>query len=1288
MGATEGLRLPLTAAQLGIWLGQQMDAASPAYWTAEAVELIGQLDVAAFEAAVLRAIAECEALHMRYGIEGDVVYQSPTPALPHLLQHDFSAQDEDSAWARAWQLIEDCLHKPADLAATALYATALLRVAPQRWLWVLRAHHVALDGYGYALLARRIAALYSGRDEGGARALLGAVVAEDLAYRESSNFNRDREFWVRELQTAPMPTGLAPLQTLAHSVLRLRGDIPVATLADWQAAASAAGVDWAAWSLAAIALWLCQQTGARDLTLGLPVMGRMGSAALTVPCMAMNIVPLRFRINPQESFAELARRVMARVRAMRPHQRYRYEDLRHDMGRRLFGPVVNLMPFDRPPACGDLQAISHPVSAGPVEDLVISIVPHAQGIRLDFEANPHAYDMSALLAHQQALHALLLRLQSASISAPLAELFDLPALAESSIDGGPLPQALPVLTLLQQAAERDAGKTAIVHGDTLLDYAGLLAQVRQLAGVLKAQGVQADVRVALLLPRTPQAVVAMLAVLWAGGGYIPLDVDSPDARIAAVLNDARPSLLLTDSRLSRSTPGGVPVLYMDQSWPAAAACHDPAAVATDALAYIIYTSGSTGRPNGVMIGRDALAHFVAGASARYAMRGVDRVLQFAPLHFDASVEEIYLSLCNGATLMLRDDTMLESLPRFAAACAAQRITVLDLPTAFWHELAFALGHGHITLPSSLRLVIIGGEAALPERVQRWRKDAPPSLTLLNSYGPTETTVICTTAVLAGPGAVMHGDMIPIGRPLPGLRAVIVDAGLRPVAVGEEGELCLMGGALARGYFEREDVSAARFVTLQAFDGARAYRTGDRARLGEDGQLYYLGRLDDELKISGHRIDPTEIETALLGCDGIREAAVIGQRLPEGGQRLVAFIVPDAQVPAARTLREQLAQVLPAAAIPAVFETLPRLPRNANNKIDRRALNARDLQLRAPASAASLLERCIIGVWQSVLGVPDIDAESDFFALGGKSLQAIQAASRIGMALQHDLPVSALFSAPTVAALAQMLANPDGHRAPAASDPYGPLLCLHPGRAGSPALFCIHPAEGLSWCYMGLARHLPHVPIYGLQSPAISGPGAPTMAALVEDYVQRILATQAEGPYRLLGWSSGGGIAHALAVALRARGKTVTLLAMMDSYPSDIWEGKPPPTERDALEALLDVIGESAYAADGRPLSEDEIRARLRGPASSLADADEGRREHLSQVALQSMHMYRDLRHGRFDGDLLFFRALRRPASAPDRSTWQPYIAGDIRCIDIDSSHNTMSRPAPLAVIGSELARYL
>ena len=1288
MGATEGVCLPLTAAQLGIWLGQQMDATSPAYWTAEAVELHGQLDVAAFEAAVLRALAECEALHMCYGIEGAGVYQSPALALPHLLQHDFSALEEGSAWAHAWQLIEDSLHKPADLAASAPYATVLLRIAPQRWLWVLRAHHVALDGYGYALLARRIATLYSGRDEGGARALLGAVVAEDQAYRASASFSKDREFWLRELETAPLPVGLAPVQAVAHSVLRLRGDVPDATQADWQTAASAAGVDWAAWSLAAVAVWLFQQTGARDVTLGLPVMGRMGSVALTVPCMAMNIVPLRIRINPQEGFSKLTQGVMASLRALRPHQRYRYEDLRHDIGRRLFGPVVNLMPFDRPPAFGDLQASLHPVSAGPVEDLAISIVPHAQGIRLDFEANPNAYDMPALLARRTSLHEVLQRLQTAPAAQPLATLFKLPVVAESVIEGGALPSTLSVLECLLKHAQSKADKTAIVQGQAQLDYADLLSQVRQLAGVLMAQGVQTDVRVALLLPRSPQTVVAMLAVLWAGGGYIPLDVDASDARLAAVLDDARPLLVLTDSSQRPRLQDKLPALFLDQPWPAAAACHEPAAVAADALAYMIYTSGSTGRPNGVMIGRAALAHFVAGAGERYAMSAADRVLQFAPLHFDASVEEIYLSLCNGATLVLRDEAMLESLPRFVTACAAQQISVLDLPTAFWHELAFALGHGRIALPGSLRLVIIGGEAALPERVQRWRKDAPPSLILLNSYGPTETTVICTTAVLAGPAAVMQGDAVPIGIPLPGLRAAVVDAHQQPVAVGEEGELCLSGGALALGYFERETVTAARFVALPVFDGARAYRTGDRVRLGDDGQLYYLGRLDDELKISGHRIDPAEIETALLACPGVCEAAVVGQLVPEGGKRLVAFIVAEAELPESRMLREQLGKVLPAAAIPSVFEVLSRLPRNANNKIDRRALAAKELQATASTSAASVLERSIIEVWQNVLGIADIHADSDFFALGGKSLQAIQAASRIGMALQRDLPVSALFAASTVAGLAQTLANPDGHRAPAASDPYGPLLCLHPGQSDTPALFCIHPAEGLSWCYMGLARHLPHVPLYGLQSPAINGMGAATMADLVEDYVERILATQAEGPYRLLGWSSGGGIAHALALGLRARGKPVTLLAMMDSYPSDIWEGKPPPTERDALEALLDVIGESAHAADGRPLSEDEIRVRLRGPGSSLADADEGRRDRLSQVALQSMHQYRELRHACFDGDLLFFRALQRPADAPDRSTWQPYVGGEIHCIDIDSTHNAMSRPAPLAVVATELARHL
>jgi amino acid adenylation domain-containing protein len=267
------------------------------------------------------------------------------------------------------------------------------------------------------------------------------------------------------------------------------------------------------------------------------------------------------------------------------------------------------------------------------------------------------------------------------------------------------------------------------------------------------------------------------------------------------------------------------------------------------LAYVIHTSGSTGTPNGVAVGRRALARFVAGATARYGVTDTDRVLQFAPLHFDASVEEIFLTLCAGATLVVRNPRMLDSMADFVACCAEYRITVLDLPTAFWHELAYA----ELPMPPSVRTVVIGGEAALPERVARWHRAVGPAVRLLNTYGPTEATVVATVADLR-PGC--HGA--PIGRPLPGVRCAVVD-----------GELYLLGGCLADGYLHRPELTAARFGRIGT---ERAYRTGDLVRLGTDGQLHFAGRVDDQVKISGHRVDPAEVEAVLAAQPGVAEVA--------------------------------------------------------------------------------------------------------------------------------------------------------------------------------------------------------------------------------------------------------------------------------------------------------------------------------------------------------------------------------------------------------------------------------
>ncbi len=454
----------------------------------------------------------------------------------------------------------------------------------------------------------------------------------------------------------------------------------------------------------------------------------------------------------------------------------------------------------------------------------------------------------------------------------------------------------------------------------------------------------------------------------------------------------------------------------------------------------MHTSGTTGRPKAVSVPRRALDAFAAGAVDRYALRPGDRLLQFAPPHFDTSVEEIVLPLCAGATVVIRTDAMLSSVQSLMDACRRLRITVLDLPTAYWHELVHTLSTGQAHLPDSVRTVVIGGEAALPERVDRWRAAVPDTVRLLNTYGPTEATVVATVADLhhGPPGSA------PIGLPLPGVSAAIVD-----------GELYLLGDGLADGYHgDAPATDHARFTRLTQLPGApRAYRTGDLAELGEDGLLHHRGRADDEIKISGHRVQPAEVETALLADHRVRAAAAVGETLDDGSRRLTAHVVPAAGtshggLPA--ELRALLRATLPAALVPSVVHLTDRLPRNRNGKIDRAALRAAARQATeataasvaagstdpaAPAAGGSPpaggtdggtpLARAVAGVWQQVLGGTPVPIDADIFDLGVHSLQAIAAANRLSTALEREIRVPWLFEHTTPAALAAFLHAEDG-----------------------------------------------------------------------------------------------------------------------------------------------------------------------------------------------------------------------------------------------------------------------
>ncbi|QJT06054.1 amino acid adenylation domain-containing protein [Streptomyces asoensis] len=1001
------VRRPLPPAQEGVWTGQRLDPDSPAYNTAEYVHIHGPVDAAVFDEALHLVVAETEALHVVYGVDDQGrPWETDAPAGDWRLHTaDLSAEPDPHAAALAW--MDADLARPVDLTRGPVFGHALLRIAGEEHLWYHRVHHIALDGFGLSLVARRVAEVYTALTAGQAVrdsgfGTLASVRDEERAYRESPRFAEDRAYWTDRFADRPPVVTQAGRAALPGRTFHRRVvDLDAARTEVLRAVARDLKVTWSELLLAVTVARLHRTTGAPEMILSLPVMGRLGSVSLRVPCMVRNILPLRVTVAASDSLRDLADRISRELRAGLPHQRYRYEQLRRDLRllggqRRLSGPGVNIMPFAYDLRFAGHRSTVHNVSAGPVDDLSVNVYDRSEGagLRIAVDAHPDLYDTADVAAFQDGLLALL----AAAVAAPDRALGELRARETVPVlDGGPLPgPARPVLGLIAEQAARSGGSVAVEHDGRSVTYAELLGSAQDLARRLAVRGVGPGDLVAITLPRGIDAVTAVLGVLLRGAAYCPFDPTAPQARGAGLLEEVRPALVLTADAYAD-------VMADDRPDPDTA---PPAAPTPDDLAYVLHTSGSTGRPKGVEIGHRALAHFVAGASHRYGPRRDDRVLGFAPPHFDTSVEEIFLTLCAGATLVVRTDDMTDSVPAFLDACARLRISFLDLPTAYWHEVAHAVSTGAAALPAEVRTVVIGGEAALPERVDRWREAVGTSVRLLNTYGPTEATVVATVADLHDPD-LAPGD-VPIGLPLPGTGAAVVD-----------GELHLLGDNLALGYRGDRPPDAARFAPLHALPGApRAYRTGDLVRIGDDGQLRHLGRSDTEFKISGHRVHPAEVESVLLGHPGVRDAVVVGQVLQGGTRRLAAYVVPDGPAPAVAAIREHLRAALPAAMIPSAVEFLDHLPRTSSGKTDRHALATKLPATRTTVSAT--LEHTVAAAWQQVLGAPTLSAQDDVFELGAQSLQAIQVANRLGVALGREVRVAWLFQHPTAAELARFL----------------------------------------------------------------------------------------------------------------------------------------------------------------------------------------------------------------------------------------------------------------------------
>ncbi|MFB8144986.1 amino acid adenylation domain-containing protein, partial [Streptomyces parvus] len=858
--------------------------------------------------------------------------------------------------------------------------------------------------------------------------------------------------------------------------------------------------------------------------------------------------------------------------------------------------------------------------------------------------------------------------------------------------------ALPDLFAAQVRGRGDA--PAVVHGDQALSYTELDDRSTRLARLLLDRGARPDTVVALALPRGVDFVVGLVATLKAGAAYLPLDPQLPEERIAFVLGDIRPTVVLTTDDLADRFSG--PVLALDEAALAAASpvpVDDEdrgSALLPDHPVYILHTSGSTGEPKAVEMTVGAIRNLLDWHHRAIPADEGTVTAQFTFTGFDVSAQEILSALLYGKTLAICPEDVRRDPHRLVGWLRDAGVGELYAPTLVLDAVCSAALETGEELPA-LRHVAQAGESLVTRgAVQSFFSRATGHRPVLhNHYGPTETHVVTATSLPADPS--QWADTPAIGVPLPNVHAHVLDAWLRPVPPGMPGQLYISGTALARGYRGRAGMTAERFVACPFGEkGERMYRTGDVVRRTADGQLHHLGRADDQVKLRGFRIEPGEIAAVLRTDPAVSSAAV----LVRDGVSLVAFVAPARdRVPVAAELRSRLLRKLPEYMVPAEYVVVDELPLTRNGKLDRRALLAIEVDRPAPRSAATEAEKRICAVFAELLAVEEVGPDDDFFALGGHSMLATRAVALLREQLETDLGVRSLFEAPTPALLAREVER-SGTR-----DSFAPLLPLRTTGEDRP-LFCVHPGGGMSWCYAGLLGHLdPAVPVYGLQARALSTPGAmpDALDAMAEDYLGQILEIQPEGPYRLLGWSFGGVMSHALAVELQARGEEVELLALVDAYPH-LTDGT---TEEGALaqslreledRLLVDNLTASRFDFDAAELTtgRDALISRylrfLEENQHPLAAVGESTLLAMKDVWINNSRLLAQHRPGRYEGDMLLFTATRVPERVAGKAgahAWAPYVTGAVEDHPVDAEHEQLlTVPAHIATIGGVLAAKL
>jgi amino acid adenylation domain-containing protein len=1008
-----------------------MDPDSPAQNMVEYLDIAGPLQLTLLEEALGQALAELEPSRLRFGHDSDGPWQVVDPPAEFRLPVvDVRDETEPRAAAEAWMRADAA--RPADLESGEIFAFTAFLVGEDRTLLYFRGHHIAVDAIGYTIWLNRVSEIYTSLQAGQASpftpfATLDEIIADDESYRGSEQFTADQAFWADQMAGAPEVATLAPGTASASAFTHRCSTVMPAEVADQlRRLARSCGVALPALLIAASGLYVQRAAGADEAVLGLVVPARKGSRVRDAVATMAHPLPLCLHPEPGMSVRELVRHASAQARGVLAHQRYRYGDLYRDLklagtGKSMFGPVVNILPAADDPRFGQAQTVARTYLAnGEVDDLRILIYDRPGGsLRVDFVANPALYTEEENTAHQQRFLHLLATLAQQEAATPIARLelataHEHTLLTEWNDTRVDVPGAtLPGLFEAQVVRTPDA--EAVVSGGVRLTYAEVNERANRLARLLVEHGAGPESRVAVMMDRSADLVVALLAVLKSGAAYVPIDPDYPADRISYMLADCEPLLLVTQQAVPFTGDGVTRVVIDGTGTAARLAALDGSDLAdTDRgagllpahPAYVIYTSGSTGRPKGVVITHRSVVNYVTRTVVAYpAVSG--RVLYHASVSFDAGVTHLYGALFSGGCVYVA--ALDEDLP---AVLDGERLSFLKVTPS---HLAYIEDVTDAYVPTGQ--LMVGGEASHSAQLTAWRKNHP-GVTVVNHYGPTEATVGCLDYTV-GPDDDDRAGVVPVGRPMWNTRAYVLDAALRPVPPGVTGELYIAGVQLARGYLGRPGLSAERFVADPfGGPGERMYRTGDLARWRADGVLEFVGRADDQVKVRGFRIELGEVEAALLAHAEVAQAAVVVREDRPGDRRLIGYLVPTTGAGAdlVAAVRGAVAAVLPDYMVPSALVVLEALPLTVNGKLDRKALPAPQYGSGGGRGPVSVREEILCAVFAEVLGVPSVGVDDNFFELGGHSLLAVTLVERLRVRGVF-VDMRSLFAAPTVAGLA-------------------------------------------------------------------------------------------------------------------------------------------------------------------------------------------------------------------------------------------------------------------------------